>query len=157
MVDVVIAIARGGRETSSRLARALGVPNYEIVARHNTSDDPWSGTFKSVDVESPTIPATDIKGHILLVDDICGSGQTLRAVREVLAGVGARYMTSVTLCRNEGSDLCPDLWLWTVRDWVVFPWEPLPPGLTTETLRCPIVVSFRDGTTSTQSQVEPWS
>src|SRR5690606_41801595 len=33
---------------------------------------------------------------------------------------------TVALCRNAGATLNPDLWAWTVDDWVHFPWEPPP-------------------------------
>ena len=35
---------------------------------------------------------------------------------------------TVALCRNAGAAHDPDLWLWTVDDWVRFPWEPAPPA-----------------------------
>ncbi|MGH3886285.1 MAG: hypothetical protein ACRDSZ_06910 [Pseudonocardiaceae bacterium] len=39
------------------------------------------------------------------------------------------------LCRNAGAVHEPDLWLWTVDDWVRFPWEPaLPTGMAVENL-----------------------
>jgi hypothetical protein len=47
---------------------------------------------------------------------------------------GATIRT-VVLCRNVGTVQYPDLWLWTVDDWVGFPWEPaLPAGMRTENL-----------------------
>lgn len=42
---------------------------------------------------------------------------------------------TVVLCRNVGATHDPDLWLWTVDDWVRFPWEvALPAGVAAEDL-----------------------
>jgi hypothetical protein len=42
---------------------------------------------------------------------------------------------TVVLCRNAGAVHGPDLWLWTVDDWVRFPWErTLPTGVAVENL-----------------------
>jgi len=63
----------------------------------------------------------------LVVDDICGSGKTLATLKEAILTAGkATQVHTVTLCKNAGSDVDPDLWAWTVNDWVWFPWEPRP-------------------------------
>ena len=56
---------------------------------------------------------------------------------------GARVAFACTLCRNEGSSVYPDAWVWDVRDWVVFPWEPHDPGLRTSPLPTPPTVRRR--------------
>jgi hypoxanthine phosphoribosyltransferase len=69
--------------------------------------------------------------RVLVADDICGSGATLAAVTRRLAdSIRPMAFTTCTLCRNEGSGRTPDLWVWDVRDWVAFPWEPTPAGET---------------------------
>lgn len=47
-------------------------------------------------------------------------------------------MHTVALCRNAGAAHDPQLWLWTVDDWVRFPWEPAKPaGVPVENLALP--------------------
>lgn len=64
---------------------------------------------------------------MLLVDDICGSGVTLRAVTNVFAQrCYPAIVRTAVLCRNHGAALDLDVWVWDVADWVAFPWEPPP-------------------------------
>jgi uncharacterized protein len=90
--------------------------------------------------------ATDLEQglRVLLCDDIVGTGATLAAVSgalEVL--IVPRQIQTVTLYRNAGATDHPDLWLWEVRDWVVFPWEPPPPANQTRALAPPYQVRRR--------------
>ncbi|WP_020501070.1 phosphoribosyltransferase [Sciscionella marina] len=69
-----------------------------------------------------------LKGRVLVVDDICGSGATLRRLRHDLTPLlspSAQLLTAV-LCLNTGAATLPDYSIWTVSDWVVFPWEKPP-------------------------------
>ena len=50
---------------------------------------------------------------------------------------GATETYSAALCRNAGSAVIPDLWIWTVRDWVTFPWERVAPAPATTPLPFP--------------------
>ncbi|MCI0690145.1 MAG: phosphoribosyltransferase domain-containing protein, partial [Sporichthyaceae bacterium] len=82
-------------------------------------------------------------GQVLLVDDIYGTGATVDALRPALAShlAPTTLVRTVVLCRNVGATTDPDLWLWTVDDWVRFPWEPVPPGTSVvEDLPVPAVV-----------------
>jgi len=73
------------------------------------------------------------------VDDICGSGATLRRVRQDLAPLvspSAQVVTAV-LCLNTGASTLPDYSIWTVADWVSFPWEKPPADKGTTPLPTP--------------------
>jgi hypoxanthine phosphoribosyltransferase len=142
-VGAVLAIARGGREPGSLLAKSAHVPLLEMTARHNASDAPWSDTLPAVRIEAQGSLRIHPKTRVLVVDDISGSGGTLQAVTETLGFAGIQDVKTVTLCRNVGSAVTPDLWLWTVQHWVVFPWEDLPHGLPVESLRLPPAVCHR--------------
>lgn len=124
-VDVVIGIARGGVRLAKLVAECLGRPHAVVSASHNTDDairQPASGLV-SVDLEAAT--TLDHGLRVLVCDDIYGTGATLAAVRGALdAAIVPRMVLTATLCRNEGATGYPDRWLWDVRDWVVFPWEP---------------------------------
>ncbi len=89
------------------------------------------------------IEAIPRKMHILLIDDICGEGETLeRVCQSIREFQNSKQILSVTLCRNAGSLFTPDAWVWTVRDWVIFPWEECPPGIQAEPLPKPDKVVF---------------
>jgi len=129
-VDLVIGVARGGRALGETLAASLGVPLCMIGARHNLTDARYLQGHGHVEIEptSGTVAGTVAAGaRCLVADDICGTGATLQAVTGELERLAPATIRSCTLCRNEGSSLLPDWWVWDVRDWVVFPWEPPPP------------------------------
>lgn len=132
-VSAVIGIANGGLPPSQALGQLLDVPVYRIDARHNPTDAPYTQATGHVTHNTRRLTSAlagrKLAGRILLVDDICGTGATFHtlgpAVDRYLAS-GATVHT-VALCRNIGAAHDPDLWIWTVDDWVRFPWEPAPP------------------------------
>lgn len=131
--EIVIGIARGGLPLARAVGRRLGADVVEIFARHNISDSPYVQATGNVQLQSLTEPFVRVctGRRLLIADDICGSGATLRTVRALLTDRAApASLRSVVLCRNEGSAETPDAWLWDTRDWVVFPWdEPAAPAM----------------------------
>ncbi len=143
-ITAVIGVATGGTAPAVSLGELLATPVYRVEARHNPTDAPYTPATGHVTCEAGPLAAALggrlLEGRVLLVDDICGTGATLHALRRALTpylAPGAAVNTAV-LCRNTGAARDPDLWLWTVDDWVRFPWEPAPPpGATTEDLPVP--------------------
>jgi hypoxanthine phosphoribosyltransferase len=123
-IDTVIGIERGGRFLAQALAARLDLPVLTILARHNRSDAIRQQATGYVQVNTAAAAQVSPGSTLLLCDDICGTGATLRAVSGALDSlVCPREIRTVTLCRNTGAELLPDLWLWEVSDWVCFPWE----------------------------------
>lgn len=121
-VGAVVGIARGGRAPAYSVARHLGVPVVIVHARHNTTDAVCAPVASSVRCDLDALNHVAVRQPLVLVDDICGSGATLTAVKEHLPDP-----LTVTLCRNDGApEKSPDFYVWPVADWVVFPWEPKP-------------------------------
>ncbi|OXM50273.1 phosphoribosyltransferase [Amycolatopsis thailandensis] len=124
--EVVVGIARGGLPFARALAEAYRVPMAAVAARHNHSDEvhlPATGQ-----VELPGEPGADLLAYrgarFLLVDDICGTGATYRAVLPWLANhLDPAGVRTAALCRSEASTFTPDAWVWDTLDWVVFPWN----------------------------------
>lgn len=132
-ITAVIGVASGGLAPAQSLGALLTVPVYRIDARHNSTDALYTQATGHVthDVRrlASALAGRRLAGRILLVDDICGTGATFHALRPALDSYLASCATvhTVALCRNAGAVHEPDLWLWTVDDWVRFPWEPALP------------------------------
>ncbi|MGW5054792.1 phosphoribosyltransferase [Actinokineospora sp. NPDC004072] len=131
-VDHVIGIANGGVAPARILAGRLGVKSRSVKARHNADDGVYRQATGKVAVDFDAfrrgLGRKKLGGTVLVVDDICGSGATLYKLRNVLIPVlapDARVITA-TLCLNTGAETCPDYSVWTVSDWVSFPWEKRP-------------------------------
>jgi uncharacterized protein len=137
--EAVIGIERGGRDLATVLSLDLGVPAVMVKARHNATDDVTAPATGSVTADPAALDRLPAAGRLLIADDISGSGLTLTVVRSLVA---ARYpaaaIRTAVLCRNAGSRHAPDTWVWDVADWVVFPWEEPPAGITTEPLPEPL-------------------
>jgi uncharacterized protein len=142
--DVVIGIARGGRRLAHALAAHLRRPHVMVRASHNSGDTVRQQATGRVTLDVTAATNLEHGLRVLLCDDIVGTGATLAAVSAALdALIVPRQIQTVTLCRNEGATDHPDLWLWEVRDWVVFPWEPPPPASQTRALVPPYQVRRR--------------
>jgi hypothetical protein len=134
--QLIIGIDRGGRDLAAALSRHLDVPAVMIRARHNASDE-INLAATSVTVDLGPLGDRAAPARLLVADDIAGSGLTLAVTTGLLTGpCGAASVRTAVLCRNAGSTVAPDTWVWDVADWVVFPWEP-PPGDPAEPLPFP--------------------
>lgn len=115
--EVVVGVLKGGMVPAvvvSHLLRkpllALGVQSYSERRRG-----------ESVIYQTP--PPNLLAGRkALLVDDICDTGETLRAAKELLEGLGANVETAV-LQKKPHTAFTPDYWVEEVSGWVVYPWE----------------------------------
>lgn len=129
-ISAVIAIAHGGLAPAGGISGILGVPAYRLTAKHNPTDAAYTQATGHVTCDLSTLDAAlngrRLGGTVLLADDICGSGATFTVVRSALRLYlcPEADVRTVALCRNAGTSLDPDLWAWTVDDWVRFPWEP---------------------------------
>lgn len=127
-VEAVVGVAQGGLLPARRVADLLGVPMFQVRARHNATGEAFLQATGNVECHSDDIPAGALHGRVLIVDDICGTGATLHAVIAALAPAAAEgaVMVTATLCRNTGAAERPDIHIWDVEDWVRFPWEAAP-------------------------------
>src|SRR5690606_11560653 len=127
----VLGIARGGVRLAETVAGKLGVPAVIIRARHNEPEGIQQAATGRILLDDEhnqeALAVLPSCAPLLVVDDICGSGATLRAVADILTTtLGPSEIRTAVLCRNEGSEYPLDSWGWDVADWVHFPWESEP-------------------------------
>jgi uncharacterized protein len=122
--DGIVAVARGGLPLGERLAEHLRLPLVSVTARANASDAIGSAPLPVLELDPSPLRHLTGSRRAIVCDDIVGSGATITAVKRALAATtGIADPVTVTLCQNAGARLSPDIWIWTVRDWVMFPWE----------------------------------
>jgi hypoxanthine phosphoribosyltransferase len=111
--DVVLGIAKGGVALGGALAGPLR-SDFQPVRVERRSRDPNGRTTASV---------PDARGRtVLVVDDVCSSGQTLEKARELARRSGAREVRSATLVvRPKGTR--PDWFALETDEVIVFPWD----------------------------------
>jgi hypoxanthine phosphoribosyltransferase len=133
-IQHVIGIANGGTAPAGLLAATFGLQARTVRARHNLADGVYQQATGTVTLDldplTRTLNGHQLRGRVLLVDDICGSGATLHRLRHGLdpwLSPSAEVLTAV-LCLNTGASILPDYSVWTVSDWVVFPREQPPAG-----------------------------
>jgi hypoxanthine phosphoribosyltransferase len=130
--DIIVGLQRGGLVPAVLLSHQLEVPGFlTFPVRTTTSDAVYAS--KHVPVVLPNDLSTQIGGKdILVVDDVVGSGATLRMVLSLLCRYAPARLRSVIPILNRehwnpvngqepaavityiGKELC---------GWVVFPWE----------------------------------
>lgn len=133
-VDCVLGIARGGLVPAVALANLLGVTAFHVIAVGRNV-----GNGRYLAKQPPEVLwHGDLAGlrdrRVLVVDDVAGSGETLRHVRELAVRAGASAVHTAVLVRMSGGASAVDHAAVELDDWVVFPWEDttLPPGTRTK-------------------------
>ena len=130
--DVVVGILRGGMIPAVRLAHALGLREVRALdVTHTTRDAVNAAKAPRPIVRNPA-SLGDLSGlDVLVIDDIAGTGETMRACLGLAAQAGASAIRTAACVLNEanwppdGDD--PRSTFTYVgaryRGWVVFPWE----------------------------------
>jgi hypoxanthine phosphoribosyltransferase len=133
--DLIVGIARGGVVPSVLIAHSLGVrPLHSIAIQRNLSDLPSSRKAPPSLLDSVPPRKTIQDRDILLVDDIVGSGDTLRyGVKLLLQRLPFRIRTVACVLnldnwrgnpiRKTASIAHPTYIGRTVEGWTIFPWE----------------------------------
>lgn len=116
--DVVVGIAAAGVIPGAVIAAMLGKEFYSIKITRRLSD---TGVRSRPEVLSAA-PAQASGRRVLLVDEICDTGETMRlaiaAVRDVRP---AELRTATSLVRRGGYR--PDYFALDTRGTVIFPWD----------------------------------
>ncbi|SFZ80994.1 xanthine phosphoribosyltransferase [Devosia enhydra] len=117
--DAVVAIARGGLVPATIVARELNIRVVESVAV-KSYDHKNQGEIRVLKAVSPEILEKDRTGRVLIVDDLVDTGNTARAVREMLPN--AHFAT--VYAKPKGRDLVDSFITEVSQDtWIFFPWD----------------------------------
>jgi len=108
--DVIAGIARGGIVPSSMVASSLCLPLSLLSFDRQRAESRWIS------------PAPAQGQRIVLVDDGCSSGATMRNVRDMLLGEGRTVLTFAVVHDPEAGNFVPDL-SHPMRELWRFPWE----------------------------------
>jgi hypoxanthine phosphoribosyltransferase len=122
-VDCVLGISRGGLIPAVALSNVLGVPDFHAVAVGRNV-----GEGQYLDKQPPVVRwqgnLAGVRGRrVLVVDDVAGSGETLRFTHEQVALAGAADVRTAVLVRMQRGSAAADFVAVELDDWVVFPWE----------------------------------
>lgn len=131
--DIIVSIVRGGMIPSVILSHKLEIRNVENIIVKETINDSINATKITPLVEvNPNMREKIAGKNVLLIDDIVGSGETMKLIRKVIGKCEPRKLKTVSCYVNEEnwekrngievSDLVDYVGA-IVRGWVIFPWE----------------------------------
>jgi hypoxanthine phosphoribosyltransferase len=130
--DVLLAIQRGGFVPAVMLSHQLRVRQLLILNVGRTISDSVHAK-KGIPVVGPSSPLAMAQGKdVLIVDDVAGSGHTIRLARNSVLPIGATRVRCAVLAVNrqnwEAENQHPpfrdiEYIGREVTGWVIFPWE----------------------------------
>ncbi|QCT94190.1 phosphoribosyltransferase [Caminibacter mediatlanticus TB-2] len=117
--DALLAIARGGLTLGHFLAERLNT--REVYAINAIS---YEGDKKLGYVKIFNLPNLKHKKKIVLVDDISDSGETLKAVKELITKTYPQIeIKTATIFYKEKTKVMPDFYIKEAKNWIVFFWD----------------------------------
>lgn len=130
----VVGILRGGMIPAVSIAHVLGVRQVCALDVTCTTSDTVNAAKTARPVIRNPQSLGDLSGlDVLLVDDIAGTGQTMRAARDLVAAAGASRVRTAACTvntlnwqrRHAGEDPAAAFTYIGTRcqGWVTFPWE----------------------------------
>lgn len=119
-VDYIVGLTRGGLMPAQELSHLMNIP---MVAIQYSSKE-GQGDNKNHANELPNIEGKSI----LLVDDICDSGNTLKELHDIYESKGYKVFSAVIYFKDhkEETKYHPNVWAIKISQsfgWIIFPWE----------------------------------
>lgn len=114
--QAVVGVVHGGVFVGGALARALDCDFFPVrVSPRSRDKSARSGVLAAM--------PSELRGkRVLLVDDVAGSGDTLRLAAALAEKAGCKETRTACLVRREGG-FAPSFSAAVVGDFVVFPWD----------------------------------
>jgi uncharacterized protein len=123
--DLILGIARGGLLISGALSYALDVKNAFTM-----NVEFYTGVEERLPVPMLLPPVPDLVDlhdeRVLIADDVADTGQTLKLVKDFLAGKTGEVRAAVLYEKPRSIVNCEYVWRRTDR-WIDFPWSADPP------------------------------
>jgi hypoxanthine phosphoribosyltransferase len=121
--DCVVGIKRGGLTHAVVLSHFFKKPMYTITTHQNKNG---SKIFDSYDIEK-NLSGCDLT-KILIVDDICDTGETFRQISEMNFYSSFRNIKFCSMFYNIRQNFIVDFYARKIdryndKSWIVFPWE----------------------------------
>lgn len=106
----------------------MGVRNIIVIGASRTENDAVNAQKHKPELYLDKQELLKIESKkVLLVDDIVGSGETLREVKDLLVRFKPNSIITASLTVNldnlKDEGLKPDILGEEVRGWIIFPWE----------------------------------
>jgi hypoxanthine phosphoribosyltransferase len=123
--DMIIALQRGGCVTGVVLSHLLGISSFQALGIRTTSNEEIRSTRLTPVIYGESVLEIVRGKSILLLDDVCNTGLTLRTAESHVSKFGPLQITTgVTIWDGDGSQPChADHFGFYTPGWVVFPWE----------------------------------
>jgi len=118
--NLIIALLRGGVIVGRILSDKLKVKDMLVIGIKS---------YKDVGVKGDLIvyqwfnESLVLGKKVLLVDDICDSGETLSFCFEKLSKLSLEDIKTATLHVKPWSKFKPNFYMEEVKEWVIYPWE----------------------------------
>ena len=123
--DLILGIARGGLLAAGALSYALDVKNAFTM-----NVEFYTGIDERLPVPMLLPPVPDLVDlhdeRVLIADDVADTGQTLKLVKDFLAGKVGEVRVAVLYEKPRSIVNCEYVWRRTDR-WIDFPWSADPP------------------------------
>lgn len=119
-VDTIVGLTRGGLMPAVELSHKMNIPMEAIQYSSKDGD----GDSKNHANVLPKITGKSI----LIVDDICDSGRTLKELHEHYEGMGYKVFSAVIFFKDhrDSTLYTPDVWAIKISQnfgWIHFPFE----------------------------------
>jgi len=130
--DSIIAIMRGGYPIGLYLSNFLKIPLFVIQAQNNNYNEPERGEKRNGIEIGEVYGFGNVGKNILLIDDICDTGETITKVANYLQEKGfiVSLVSMVKRTINAPFHFSVKYWYWALEvndnGWVIFPYEPAP-------------------------------
>lgn len=120
--DLIVGVSRGGWVPGRVLSDLMENPHTA-----NIKIEFYVGIGKTVRKPVITQPVSeDISDkHVLLVDDVADTGESLKVALDHVTGRGAGIVKTATVYYKPHSIFKPDFFGGTTSEWIIFPWERL--------------------------------
>ena len=120
--DLIVGVSRGGWAPGRILSDLL-----ENTHTANIKIEFYVGLGKTAHKPVITQPISEdiSKKHVLVVDDVADTGESLKVALDHVLEKGAGEVKTTTVYYKPHSTFKPDFFADTTSNWIIFPWERL--------------------------------